>query len=158
MLCRRRVRTVRGGEIADRGQVIFDACSSPTNPPPDGPYPHGPEVVDGILSRAPSGQCAGIVDVSRDGVVGLGGNVAEWTTDDWSTAEQACWAPTTPALDPRCVPPLAPTSYRVYMGGAWSSLAGFQVATVRYSQGGNDIPTEMAGTGVRCVRSATGGT
>jgi hypothetical protein len=148
----------RSATTASQTGIVFDACSSTTHPPPEGPYPRGPEVVDGILSRSPSGACAGIVDVSRDGIVGLGGNVSEWTVDDWSTAEQGCWANTTPAIDPRCVPPQAPTAYRVYFGGAWSSFAGYQGSRARFSQGARDVVTEMTGTGVRCVRSATGGT
>jgi formylglycine-generating enzyme required for sulfatase activity len=138
--------------------IVFDACSSVAHPPPEGPYPRGAEVVDGILSRTPSGACTGIVDVTRDGVVGLGGNVAEWTSDDWSSAAGGCWSNTAPAIDPRCAPPLAPTAFRVYFGGAWSSLTGYQTSRSRFSQGARDVATEMSGTGVRCVRSGTGGT
>jgi formylglycine-generating enzyme required for sulfatase activity len=139
--------------------VTFDACSSKTNPPPEGSYAVGPEAVDGILGRTPTGACAGIVDVSVDGVVGLGGNVSEWTSDDWARAEDPCWTSTAPHQDPLCAPPLAVAPiYSVYFAGSWVSPVGYQSGIYRYAAGTGQVLQEATGTGLRCVRDAKGGT
>jgi formylglycine-generating enzyme required for sulfatase activity len=83
-----------------------------------------------------------LADVSRDGVVGLAGNVGELTADAADDYDGSCWQYEGVPLDPRCE---ASEPIRAARGGSWNnSLALTHGAfRLRYVPSGNG--------GFRCV-------
>ncbi|HVJ15920.1 MAG TPA: SUMF1/EgtB/PvdO family nonheme iron enzyme, partial [Polyangiaceae bacterium] len=60
-------------------------------------------------------------DVTRSGLVGLGGSLAEWTLDSHRAYDDACWQ-SQPLRSPRCWEDEAPL--HTIMGGSWRDPAG----------------------------------
>lgn len=81
-------------------------------------------------------------DLSRDGVVGLAGNVQELTDDAARAYDSDCWQYEGVPLDPRCD---LPDPIRVARGGSWNNSLSLTHAAfrVRYVPSGNG--------GFRCV-------
>lgn len=99
----------------------------------------GPEPVGSHLATA---SCAG--DVSRDGVLDLGGSLGELVAGAALPLDDPCWGDSLALLrQPRCVP--AGPSEATTRGGAWSS--GILTATVAIRSAGATGPT----SGFRCV-------
>jgi len=132
--------------------VVYDECSGTSPAPPSGPYPAQPEVVYGILKRALTSTCSTVLDVSRDGVAGLGGNLEEWTADYYE--DQGCWTTNTPQRDPVCPAPATGTPYRSVTGASWLDAPGQQGSGLRQSEAALDPMHDHAGTGFRCARPA----
>jgi formylglycine-generating enzyme required for sulfatase activity len=85
-------------------------------------------------------------DRTPGGIIGLGGNLAEWVLDDDSVDFDApCWVDA-PVIEPRCGDPAAPAERGVVRGTSWGS--GAQPPTFRTSF----RRTSMASlVGFRCV-------
>jgi formylglycine-generating enzyme required for sulfatase activity len=84
-------------------------------------------------------------DVTPDGVVGLGGNLAEWTEDSHRAYSDACFL-SQPHQSPVCDEPEAPL--RTIAGGSWrSSPAGTRAA----SRVGGAVAGVDPWVGFRCV-------
>ena len=100
----------------------------------------GPEPVGSHLR---SESCGGLGDVSRDGVLDLGGSVGELVRDKFRRFDDPCWTSTGVPLDPVCEDDTATTF--VSRGGNWSAGRGNALSAFRFSfQVG-------PGNGFRCV-------
>ena len=100
----------------------------------DGPEPVG--------SHLPTAECAG--DVSRDGILDLGGSVGELVIGAPLALDDACWGdPFALLKQPRCTPP--PPVEPAKRGGAWSN--GILTATVAIRSTAGTGPA----LGFRCV-------
>ncbi|MES1184592.1 MAG: SUMF1/EgtB/PvdO family nonheme iron enzyme [Myxococcales bacterium] len=86
-------------------------------------------------------------DRSPCGVVGLGGNVAEWTRDSHRAYSDACWQ-SQPHLAPECTEDEAPL--RTIAGGSWRSPAAGTRAALRI---GGAVAGVDPWVGLRCVYS-----
>lgn len=84
-------------------------------------------------------------DRTPDGVVGLGGNVAEWTLDSHRAYSDACWQ-SQPHLAPACNEDEAPL--RTIAGGSWRSLAA---GTRAASRVGGAVAGFDPWVGFRCI-------
>lgn len=114
-----------------------------------------------------SGQCAhlgeGMVpvdsdqqDVTRDGVVGMAGNVQEWCLDSFIALTHDCWSQRL-LRDPVC--DVGGTEY-IARGSIWSGVLASLPASLRKSTNDLDATRVRAGftgfaTGFRCVRDVT---
>lgn len=86
------------------------------------------------------------------GLVDLGGNLGEWTADEFSPYDQGCWAAAPPLLeDPRCdASPPAFIGQASVRGASFQSRLLESRVTTRYSA----LPSTMdESRGVRCARS-----
>jgi formylglycine-generating enzyme required for sulfatase activity len=84
-------------------------------------------------------------DRSPSGVVGLGGNVAEWTRDSHRAYSDACWE-SQPHLSPQCDEAEAPM--RTIAGGSWRSPAAGTRAAQRV---GGAVAGIDPWVGLRCA-------
>lgn len=102
------------------------------------------EGVEPVGSHLPSSTCQGQGDVSRDGVVDLGGSLAEVLSDNARPLDDACWGPRFGILvDPTCV---VPGSISIATrGGDWAA-GTFNAAAAQRGAGVRSV-----GRGVRCV-------
>lgn len=87
-------------------------------------------------------------DRSPSGIVGLGGNLAEWTRDSHRAYADACWL-SQGHLAPECDEPEAPL--RTIAGGSWRSPATGTRAATRV---GGAVAGIDPWVGFRCVYSA----
>jgi formylglycine-generating enzyme required for sulfatase activity len=88
------------------------------------------------------------VDVTPQGVVGLGGNMAEWTRDSHRAYSDDCWL--SQALhSPSCAEKEAPL--HTIAGGSWRSAAGGTRAALRFGGAAAGVDPW---TGFRCVYPA----
>ena len=102
------------------------------------------EGVEPVGAHRPSAACAGFGDVSRDGVLDLGGSLAEVLADRARPLDDPCWGPRFGILvDPVCMLPTAVgTATR---GGRWAAGSVNAVGALRGA-------VERSSTrGVRCV-------
>ncbi len=117
------------------------------------------------------GQCADLgeglqpvgafpADVTKDGVVGLSGNLQEWTRDSFIALNHECWDK--PHLtDPVCDTGQTGDSAYITRGGIWSGVLGSLPVSLRKSSKRDTArgadPTSFTGfaTGFRCVRPGT---
>jgi formylglycine-generating enzyme required for sulfatase activity len=109
-----------------------------TQCPGEGPEPGGSH---------PPESCNGTGDVSRDGVVDLGGSLAELQRDSFRPYDDdQCWAPGGIAFDPHCQ--VATSSTFTVRGGNYQSGLGTALAALRlkYTQ-----PSVNHTYGVRCA-------
>lgn len=81
-------------------------------------------------------------DISRDGVLDLGGNLVEITSDPAEPFDAACWSYEGIARDPRC---LEGDDDRVARGGAWNT--GLALAHTSHRK----VYIAAANAGMRCV-------
>lgn len=84
-------------------------------------------------------------DRTAGGIVGLGGNLAEWTRDSHRPYADPCWR-SQPHLAPECDEPEAPL--RTIAGGSWRSPAAGTRATTRV---GGAVAGSDPWVGFRCV-------
>lgn len=88
------------------------------------------------------------LDVTPQGVVGLGGSVSEWQLDAFETYDAPCWRSTTQAPR-RCEQPDAP--FRARRGNSWAGFISTSYVTLRGRQAAGIFDTF---TGVRCKYDA----
>jgi formylglycine-generating enzyme required for sulfatase activity len=100
----------------------------------------GPEAVGSHVDTA---SCAGIADVSRDGVVDLGGSVSEFVLDSFAPYDSPCWTSQGVPVDPECQDPT--TKLHSMRGGNWSSGLDASLSALRTW----DAPGSTAG--FRCA-------
>ena len=112
---------------SSRGSAI---CLDPSEPTGPGPVDAEPWA---SFDRTPSG------------IVGLGGNLAEWTRDSHRPYADPCWL-SQPHLAPECDEPEAPL--RTIAGGSWRSPAAGTRATTRV---GGAVAGSDPWVGFRCV-------
>lgn len=86
-------------------------------------------------------------DVTPTGVVGMAGNVREWTLDDYRPYCSRCWFDA-PLDDPRCT--ADPTAPRTVRGGDWAGDEDSMLAGLRNQALGADERSPRVG--FRCVR------
>jgi formylglycine-generating enzyme required for sulfatase activity len=89
-----------------------------------------------------SGDCS-VLDVSRDGVLDLGGNLTEWTRDKFRPYEHACWAGRGILRDPECVDAMA--SAHPHRGSYYNASFATTLAVLRDSASAGDT------LGFRCA-------
>jgi formylglycine-generating enzyme required for sulfatase activity len=101
---------------------------------------------EAVASHLPSDACNGVGDLSRDGVVDLGGSVSELLEDTFRKFDHACWRSSDGVIlrDPVC---RSETTGMLYSGrgGSWSSGLAITAAPWRKSSG------YSAATGFRCA-------
>jgi formylglycine-generating enzyme required for sulfatase activity len=90
-------------------------------------------------------------DVTPQGVVGLGGGVAEWTLDSHRGYAEACWT-SQPIASPRCFEVEAPQ--RTLAGAAWRDTRGRTRGAQRTRA--SALAAEEPSVGFRCVYPADG--
>jgi formylglycine-generating enzyme required for sulfatase activity len=96
-------------------------------------------------------------DRSRDGVLDLAGNVAEWTRDELQAYGTGCWAD--PDRDPEC-PAGATPGFFAFRGGSFVSAAASMSSVSRFGLSGDTGGIRDPGSeefegiqvGFRCVR------
>jgi formylglycine-generating enzyme required for sulfatase activity len=101
----------------------------------------GPEPVG---SHRPTGSCKGGGDMSRDGVLDLGGSVSETTLDHAAELTSTCWSYRGVPLDPVCIEEARP--YHTMRGAHWNSGLSLSLAALRKATSSRDV-----GAGFRCV-------
>jgi len=102
------------------------------------------EGAEPVGSHRPSAACNGSGDVSRDGVLDLGGSLAEVLADRARALDDPCWGPRFGILvDPVCVIPTAIGA--ASRGGGWGS------GPVNAAGAFRGALERSAGRGVRCV-------
>jgi formylglycine-generating enzyme required for sulfatase activity len=108
----------------------------------------GPEPV---AAHLPSASCSGLGDVSRDGVLDLGGGLTEFTLDNSEDYSADCW--NTPGIlrDPRCN--VKGNKSRISRGGDWSSGAALAISVLRRLTIHNENGSYL---GFRCVYAEGG--
>jgi formylglycine-generating enzyme required for sulfatase activity len=118
----------------------------------------GPLRVDAPFGAGPrAADCGGLACVRDEtpgpngrGIVGLGGNVAEWVRDADIPYTDPCWQ-SAPRLDPVCdVPGVKDHMYR---GGSWLTASWLLTAVLR--SGGideNPLLAQYGAVGFRCAR------
>lgn len=115
----------------------FDAAR-PAECPGSGAEPVG--------SHAGSATCAGRGDVSRDGVLDLGGSVGEALRDWFQPFDAPCWTRAAGVLvDPVCIQDSATTAFSS-RGGSWASGSATTASPFRYS-----FAAQRPSSGFRCV-------
>jgi formylglycine-generating enzyme required for sulfatase activity len=87
-------------------------------------------------------------DRTPSGIVGLGGNVAEWTRDSHRAYSDPCWQ-SQPHLEPECYEAEAPL--RTIAGGSWRSPAAGTRSSLRV---GGAAAGYDPWVGLRCVYAA----
>ena len=87
----------------------------------------GPEPVG---SHLPSPACGGIGDVSRDGIIDMGGNVSEAVLDDLERYDGPCWTSAAILVDPVCKS--VDSIGSVARGGDWDVGVSNTIAPVRW--------------------------
>lgn len=97
-----------------------------------------------VGSHPPTPDCEG--DLSRDGIVDLGGSVGEFTRDSLQGFDEPCWSMPGVLADPLCETD-ATTSHTV-RGGNWSAGPELARTTLRHRAIGSIVD---AGYGFRCV-------
>jgi formylglycine-generating enzyme required for sulfatase activity len=90
---------------------------------------------------------ANVNDVSGDGIVGLAGNLSEWSLDSYRSYASACWR-AQPLADPKCWEE-AP-EVRAKRGSSWGTN---NVGTAPY-RWGKQASYVVSLVGFRCVREA----
>lgn len=128
-------------------------------------YPWGdewPACCSAVLERSP-GDCDGIggpaqvastvdagcdgpLDVSRDDIVDLAGNIREMTQDSLVAYDESCWAEPGVLHDPMCED--ATVVAHIDRGAAWTAWREHTVASLRASGFGN---AQVDRSGFRCV-------
>lgn len=108
-----------------------------TTCPGSGPEPIG--------SHPASDSCGGLGDVSRDGVLDLGGSLTEALVDSFAAYADPCWQSTGVPLDPVCV--VGGSKGHSARGGYWNS--GIQFTAAPWRQRYGDTPSVI--DGFRCV-------
>ena len=103
-----------------------------------------------VGSHPKSPDCPGGGDVSRDGVLDLGGSISELTLDSFAGYDQDCWRFAGVARDPQCA--VAGSNTHVSRGGQWVEGFGFATVALRYS---NPPVETFEGLGLRCVYEDT---
>jgi formylglycine-generating enzyme required for sulfatase activity len=104
--------------------------------PGDGPEPVGSH---------PPEACSGLGDVSRDGVVDMGGGLTELLLDKWRPYDHPCWGSGGILTDPVCEDETA--SLHAARGGDWSSGEAVSLSALRHS--GHNAGS--VGDGLRCA-------
>lgn len=100
--------------------------------------------VEPVGSHRDAASC-GAADISRDGIVDLGGSVSEALKDPIRRLDDPCWGPRYGILvDPRC-PPAENDTDTATRGGSWSSGTFLTHATLRNGTAAG------IGRGFRCV-------
>jgi formylglycine-generating enzyme required for sulfatase activity len=102
--------------------------------------------VEPVGSHLPSDACGGLGDVSRDGVVDLGGSLTEHTRDAFAQYSSACWQAIGVLRDPMCT--IAGTSAFVARGGSWQGAPESGLAALRYDDAVASFRNDY---GVRCM-------
>jgi formylglycine-generating enzyme required for sulfatase activity len=122
-------------------------------PPPDGPAVEcAPGMgIEDVGSHAQSSSCGGVGDVSRDGILDLGGSVGEAMRDAAVPFTAACWSAPGIARDPVCDDPSA--TGQSMRGGYWNGGLGTALSPLRttYPQLDATGVYGNAGSGFRCV-------
>jgi formylglycine-generating enzyme len=110
------------------------------------------DCIQGDVTEVPSGPVAGghPADRSHSGIANLGGNVAEWTADDFQEYGTGCWVSDSIALvDPRCEVEGGPLA--ALRGGDWSAMPFSAEAARRYAAVRSY--TSLVDVGFRCALS-----
>jgi len=102
-----------------------------------------------VGSHPISAACNGLGDVSRDGVLDMGGSVTERTLDVPHDLEDPCLGVEGVRHDPVCAAAADGVSVRVGRGGNWSNSFGAELSGLRVSGSRRGV-----GEGFRCVYSA----
>jgi formylglycine-generating enzyme len=87
-----------------------------------------------ITDSVPPGLVAGgsAADVTRLGILNLGGNLAEWVADEVAAFDTACWHPETTLLEnPMCTSAQAGPFVFGFRGGFWAGTSFLSRATTR---------------------------
>jgi formylglycine-generating enzyme required for sulfatase activity len=88
-------------------------------------------------------------DVSRDGILDLGGNVSEWVADGSAKYDDACFNPEAQLLEnPLCAPATGQVDFAV-RGGSFTTIPAAARAAARLAGVSPGYPN----VGVRCARS-----
>ncbi len=102
--------------------------------------------IEPVGSHRPSPSCNGIGDVSRDGVLDLGGSVGEATRDKSASFSDRCWRTQGIARDPVCVDD--GIVFHARRGGGWNEGLAITLTPLRLIYPDNaGSPT----TGFRCA-------
>ena len=129
------------------GEALPDCCTASFARGPDGVSDSAvlcpPVGIEPIGSHPIGDGCRGTGDVSRDGVVDMGGSVAELTRDRLFSYADACWQTRGVATEPTCTQGEGPFSVR---GGSWTQSALLLRGSIRGSTHYADFVT-----GIRCI-------
>ncbi len=106
----------------------------------------GGPALDAAGSHGPGRGCVPDADVSRDGVLDLGGSLSEWVLGAPLPYAAPCWTFTTVPTDPLCADDSGHT-YRVDRGGAWTTGLGRAASALRE----RTPATAQRSNGVRCA-------
>jgi formylglycine-generating enzyme required for sulfatase activity len=89
-------------------------------------------------------------DVTREGVVGLGGGLGEWMIDSYADYRSACWGDS-PLLDARCIDEASPA--KSLRGGSWAAPPTILASALRLGRAG---ALDTSYIGFRCVYGGGG--
>ena len=103
--------------------------------------------VEPVGSHADPSRCSGFADVSRDGVVDLGGSLNEFLRDVFQPYTAACWGGAGIALDPTCRDD--ESQDHMIRGASWKENGLLANTTVRASNG--PVFEVQTGRGFRCA-------
>lgn len=112
-------------------------------------YDCGAGSIAPVMSFPPSSDCAGLGDLSRDGVYDLAGNVAEFTRDSFLRFDDPCWMARGVHRDPLCED-LEAASLRLIRGGDFVDSSVWLISAVRRGE----LYTGSSEVGFRCVYPA----
>lgn len=94
-----------------------------------GPASCGPQGAEPAGSHPPS-RCNGVGDVSRDGIIDMGGSLSEAMLDDIEPYDGPCWTAENILRDPQCT--VANPIGTLSKGGSWADGFGVSAAPLRY--------------------------
>lgn len=103
--------------------------------------------VEPVGSHADPSRCKGVADVSRDGIVDLGGSLTEFLRDVFQPYSAACWGGAGIPLDPFCLDDKSQD--HIIRGASWKESSTLAQTTVRSSNGPDFEVT--TGRGFRCA-------
>jgi len=103
--------------------------------------------VEPVGSHADPSRCKGIADVSRDGIVDLGGSLTEFLRDVFQPYSAACWGGAGIPLDPSCLDD--ESQDHMIRGSSWDESTTLAQTTLR-SSNGPEFEVQTA-RGFRCA-------
>lgn len=129
------------------GSDVGGCCTSSLERATSGPLRGCGRGVEPVGSHADPSRCKGIADVSRDGIVDLGGSMNEFLRDVFQPYTAACWGGAGIPLDPSCRDD--ESQDHMIRGGSWKEGSLRAYTTVRSSNG--PVFEVETGRGFRCA-------